>query len=54
MPEQIIAEYRARCELLGSFEAAPAFRFGGIPFEQAEASMRLFAEQVLPELKSWS
>ena len=53
-PEQIIAKYRARWELLGPFEAAPSFRFGGIPFEQAEASMRLFAAEVLPELKSWS
>jgi len=53
-PEQIIARYRARRALLGDFEAAPAFRFGGIPYEEAEASMRLFAREVLPELKSWS
>jgi alkanesulfonate monooxygenase SsuD/methylene tetrahydromethanopterin reductase-like flavin-dependent oxidoreductase (luciferase family) len=51
-PEQIVAKYRARRELLGPFEAAPAFRFGGIPFDEAEASMRLFATEVLPELKS--
>ncbi len=53
-PEQVIAKYRARWELLGPFEAAPAFRFGGIPIEEAEASMRLFAAEVLPVLKSWS
>ena len=53
-PEQVIAAYRARWELIGPFEAAPAFRFGGIPIEQAEASMRLFAAEVLPELKSWN
>jgi alkanesulfonate monooxygenase SsuD/methylene tetrahydromethanopterin reductase-like flavin-dependent oxidoreductase (luciferase family) len=53
-PEQIIEQYRARWDLLGPFEAAPAFRFGGIPFEEAQASMRLFAEEVLPELQSWS
>ena len=53
-PEQVIERYRARYELLGSFEAAPAFRFGGVPFEEAEASMRLFAKEVLPELKSWA
>jgi len=52
-PEQIIATYRTRWELLGPFEAAPAFRFGGIPFDEAEASMRLFAAEVLPELASW-
>jgi hypothetical protein len=50
----VVAKYRARWELLGPFEAAPAFRFGGIPYEEAEASMRLFAAEVLPELKSWS
>ncbi len=53
-PEQVLAKYRARWELLGPFEAAPAFRFGGIPYEESEASMRLFAAEVLPELKSWS
>jgi hypothetical protein len=29
-----------------------AFRFG-IPYEKAEASLRLFAREVLPILKSW-
>lgn len=52
-PEQIIEKYRARYELLGPFEAAPAFRFGGIPYAETEASLRLFAEKVLPELKRW-
>jgi hypothetical protein len=53
-PEQVIEQYRARWDLLGPFEAAPAFRFGGIPFGEAEAGMRLFAAEVLPELKSWT
>ncbi|MDY7105077.1 MAG: LLM class flavin-dependent oxidoreductase [Actinomycetota bacterium] len=53
-PEQVIEKYRARWELLGPFEAAPAFRFGGIPYEEAEASMRLFAAEVLPEIRSWT
>jgi alkanesulfonate monooxygenase SsuD/methylene tetrahydromethanopterin reductase-like flavin-dependent oxidoreductase (luciferase family) len=52
-PEQVIERYRERRELLGDFEAAPAFRFGGIPVAEAEASMRLFAAEVLPELKRW-
>ena len=53
-PEQIIEKYRARRELLGDFEAAPAFRFGGIPFDEAKASLTLFANEVIPELKRWS
>jgi alkanesulfonate monooxygenase SsuD/methylene tetrahydromethanopterin reductase-like flavin-dependent oxidoreductase (luciferase family) len=52
-PDHVIEAYRARYELMGGFEAAPAFRFGGIPFAEAEASMRLFAAEVLPVLKSW-
>jgi alkanesulfonate monooxygenase SsuD/methylene tetrahydromethanopterin reductase-like flavin-dependent oxidoreductase (luciferase family) len=53
-PEQVIEQYRARWELLGPFEAAPAFRFGGVPYDEAEACLRLFAAEVLPELKSWT
>ncbi len=53
-PAEIIEKCRARIELIGPFEAAPAFRFGGIPFDEAEASMRLFAAEVLPVLQSWS
>ncbi|MPY94845.1 MAG: hypothetical protein GEV08_17815 [Acidimicrobiia bacterium] len=49
-----ITDAQVRYELMGRFEAAPAFRFGGVPFEEAEASMRLFAEEVLPELKTWA
>ncbi len=52
-PEQVLEKYRARWDLLGAFEIAPAFRFGGIPYSEAEASLRLFSDQVLPELQSW-
>jgi len=53
-PGQIIDKYRARWELLGGFEAAPAFRFGGIPFDEAQSGVRLFAAEVLPEIQSWT
>jgi len=39
--------------MLGSFELATSFRFGGIPYAQAEASLRLFAAEVLPVVKQW-
>jgi alkanesulfonate monooxygenase SsuD/methylene tetrahydromethanopterin reductase-like flavin-dependent oxidoreductase (luciferase family) len=52
-PEQILANLEARRELIGPFEYTTAFRYGGIPFEHAEASMRLFADEVLPVLHSW-
>ncbi|MEO6570200.1 MAG: LLM class flavin-dependent oxidoreductase, partial [Ilumatobacteraceae bacterium] len=52
-PEQVLGAYRTRWELVGGFEAAPSFRFGGIPYDEAEASLRLFAAEVLPELRRW-
>ena len=52
-PQQMLDKYKARYDIVGGFESATCFRFGGIPYEQAEASMHLFAEKVLPELKSW-
>jgi alkanesulfonate monooxygenase SsuD/methylene tetrahydromethanopterin reductase-like flavin-dependent oxidoreductase (luciferase family) len=52
-PDQILSTLEARRELIGSFEYTTAFRFGGIPYGEAEASMRLFASEVLPVLKSW-
>ncbi|MEM7326253.1 MAG: LLM class flavin-dependent oxidoreductase [Actinomycetota bacterium] len=52
-PEQIIDKLAERRGLIGDFEFAPAFRFGGIPQDQAVASMELFAAEVLPTLKSW-
>ena len=44
----------ARWDLIGPFEACPAFRFGGIPYAEAEASMRLFAKEVMPVFKFWT
>lgn len=52
-PDAILANLEARRELIGPFEYTTAFRYGGIPFEEAEASMRLFASEVLPVLHSW-
>ena len=52
-PEQVLRAYEARRELLGDFELNSSFRFGGIPLAKAEASMRLFAKEVLPVLKGW-
>ena len=52
-PDQVLAALEKRRELIGPFEYTTAFRFGGIPFEEAEASMRLFGDEVLPVLKTW-
>ncbi len=53
-PDQIIDKFRDRRSRIGDFELATCFRFGGIPFDEANASMNLFASRVLPEIKSWS
>ncbi len=53
-PDQIIEKLTERRELIGDFEFAPAFRFGGLPQEQAIASLELFAAEVLPTLKTWA
>src|ERR1700751_3906735 len=52
-PDRILRELEARGGVIGDFELNVAFRFGGIPYDKAEASLRLFAREVLPVLKSW-
>ena len=52
-PDRILREFEKRREMIGDFELATSFRFGGIPYELAEASIKLFAKEVLPVLKTW-
>lgn len=52
-PDQILATLDKRRGEIGAFELATSFRYGGIPFDEAERSMRLFAKEVLPVLHSW-
>jgi len=52
-PAQILEKLRWRRELVGDFELALIAHYGGMSVTDAEASMRLLAETVLPELQSW-
>ena len=52
-PEMILEKLRARKELLGAFELNLISYFGGMPIELAEQSLRLFADEVLPEIQRW-
>jgi alkanesulfonate monooxygenase SsuD/methylene tetrahydromethanopterin reductase-like flavin-dependent oxidoreductase (luciferase family) len=52
-PERILRELEARRAAVGAFELCTSFRYGGIPYELAERSLRLYAKEVLPVLKSW-
>jgi alkanesulfonate monooxygenase SsuD/methylene tetrahydromethanopterin reductase-like flavin-dependent oxidoreductase (luciferase family) len=47
-PDQIIERLRARTEVIGDHDVTCAFRFAGLPFADAVASMRLFGREVLP------
>jgi hypothetical protein len=52
-PQQILDKLEARTRLLGGFETLVIARYGGMSFEDAEGSLRLFAQRVLPEVHSW-
>ena len=50
-PEQIIETVKARRAVIGDYHLNCAFTYAGLPHDKAEASMRLFAEKVIPALK---
>ncbi len=47
-PDQIVDKLRARREVVGDHDLTCCFRFAGLPYDDAVASMRLFASDVLP------
>jgi len=49
-PDRIVERLRARRDVVGDHDLTCCFRFAGLPFEDAEASMRTFAAEVLPRL----
>jgi hypothetical protein len=53
-PDRILRELETRRAVIGEFELDTAFRFGGIPYDTAEKSLRLFAREVLPVLQGWT
>lgn len=53
-PQQILDRLERRGKAVGDFELNIITSFAGLPFENAEASLRLFAEQVLPEIRAWN
>lgn len=53
-PEQVFEKTRTFCDLVGGDSYIGVFRYGGMPPAEAEKSMRLFAKEVMPELKKIS
>jgi alkanesulfonate monooxygenase SsuD/methylene tetrahydromethanopterin reductase-like flavin-dependent oxidoreductase (luciferase family) len=52
-PDQIIERLHARREVIGDHDLTCCFRYAGLPYDAAEASMRLFASAVLPTLSDF-
>ncbi len=52
-PQQMLEGFEKRREVIGDFDALIIPRFAGMPFDVAERTMRTFAEEVMPELRSW-
>jgi alkanesulfonate monooxygenase SsuD/methylene tetrahydromethanopterin reductase-like flavin-dependent oxidoreductase (luciferase family) len=50
-PDEVVEKVHAIAEISGTAHVAMAFRFAGVPYADAEASMRLFAAEVLPRLR---
>ncbi|MGI9595750.1 MAG: LLM class flavin-dependent oxidoreductase, partial [Acidimicrobiales bacterium] len=48
--DQVVEKFVHIREMIGTNAVMPGFSYGGMPYNQAEASMRLFADKVLPEL----
>lgn len=50
-PEQVIEKFRHRREAIGETSVMTTFLYGAMPYATAERSVRLFADQVMPELR---
>jgi kynureninase len=53
-PDRILRKLEERRGIVGDFELATSFRFGGTPYYLAEAGLRLYAKEVLPVVRSWT
>src|SRR6201988_5543436 len=52
-PDRILRMLEERRGVVGDFELATSFRFGGVPFAAAAQSIRLSHREALPVLHSW-
>jgi hypothetical protein len=53
-PDRILKKFEERRAVVGAFELATSFRFGGTPYDLAESGLRLYAKEVLPVLHAWT
>ena len=52
-PDRILRMFEERKAIVGEFELATSFRFGGTPYDLADSGLRLYAKEVLPVVQSW-
>src|SRR5262249_218529 len=52
-PQQILDKLEKRRRVLGDFESNICTSYAGLPFKDAEASLRLCAKAGLPETRAW-
>ncbi len=52
-PREILDSLARRREIVGDFELAMLVKYGSMTLADAEASVRLFASEVLPEIQAW-
>lgn len=52
-PDDIRAKLHYRRDLIGDFELNSVFSYSSLPYHDVEASMRLFAKEVAPEVQAW-
>lgn len=50
-PERVLGQIEAIRDVLGDFELVLAPSFGGMPYDQAMASIELFAREVMPQAR---
>ena len=53
-PAQCLEKLEAINSLMGADEFVAVFSYGSMPLDKAEASMRLFADEVLPKVRSFA
>jgi alkanesulfonate monooxygenase SsuD/methylene tetrahydromethanopterin reductase-like flavin-dependent oxidoreductase (luciferase family) len=53
-PAQIIDQLRAKYEIFGGLDLAVMASYSEMPYELVRSSLKLFADEVLPEIQSWA
>ncbi len=51
-PAEILEKYERRLSITGGHNSNLTFSYGAMPYDQVERSMRLFADQVMPSMRS--